>query len=563
MTDVVALAESLIAQPSLTGAEGPAVELAAAGSTTRGWSVTPPGALPGSREHLGSRTARAPSPFPRIWIPFRRSSPRREGTRLTGRGACDAKGIAAAMMAAAAALAEAGREAGVDLLFVVGEEKSSDGARAANGSRPPVAFSSTASPRRAGSPRARRAPCASPCAPTDAPRTPRIRSSASRPSTPMLALLSTLEDLELPIDPVLGRDDDQHRHAARRARGEHRSRLRRVAQLMVRLVGDVAASRDILERWSHGRAELEFAPHIPAQHFHTIAGLRGRAGRVHERHSAARAAGARRCCSGLDPSTSRTRRTSSSRSPTCTAPSTATCASCVHYSPHEKDHAPRSRIPVAVLGATGAVGQTFIRLLADHPWFEVAAVAASERSAGKRYRDAAHWLSGEMPRASRMLTVHDVRSVAGRRARSSSRRSTPTAAGEVEAAFARDGTTGAQQRAQLSHGRRRAAAHPRGESGSPGAADVQRKRARLERRDRDELQLLRRWSSRSRWRRCIEAFGVEQLFVTTLQALSGAGYPGVPRSTSSATSSRSSAAARKRRSRRSRSRFSARSSTGA
>ena len=53
---------------------------------------------------------------------------------------------------------------------------------------------------------------------------------------------------------------------------------------------------------------------------------------------------------------------------------------------------------VAVLGATGAVGQAFIRLLVDHPWFELAEVAASERSAGKRYDEAARWLGGEMPR---------------------------------------------------------------------------------------------------------------------------------------------------------------------
>jgi len=49
---------------------------------------------------------------------------------------------------------------------------------------------------------------------------------------------------------------------------------------------------------------------------------------------------------------------------------------------------------VGILGATGAVGQTFIRLLADHPWFAVTDVAASERSAGQAYRDAANWLSG-------------------------------------------------------------------------------------------------------------------------------------------------------------------------
>jgi aspartate-semialdehyde dehydrogenase len=58
---------------------------------------------------------------------------------------------------------------------------------------------------------------------------------------------------------------------------------------------------------------------------------------------------------------------------------------------------PQGRIPVAILGATGAVGQTFIRCLAGHPWFDIAEVAASERSAGKRYGDVAHWLEGELP----------------------------------------------------------------------------------------------------------------------------------------------------------------------
>ena len=46
------------------------------------------------------------------------------------------------------------------------------------------------------------------------------------------------------------------------------------------------------------------------------------------------------------------------------------------------------RISVGVVGATGMVGQNYIRLLNNHPWFEVAYVAASPRSAAKRYRDA-------------------------------------------------------------------------------------------------------------------------------------------------------------------------------
>ena len=53
------------------------------------------------------------------------------------------------------------------------------------------------------------------------------------------------------------------------------------------------------------------------------------------------------------------------------------------------------RFRAAILGATGAVGQTFVRLLADHPQFEVVSVVASERSAGKPYREAARWLQAE------------------------------------------------------------------------------------------------------------------------------------------------------------------------
>lgn len=57
-----------------------------------------------------------------------------------------------------------------------------------------------------------------------------------------------------------------------------------------------------------------------------------------------------------------------------------------------------AKIPVAILGATGAVGQRFVQLLAAHPWFEVTAVAASERSSGRRYADACNWvIPGDPP----------------------------------------------------------------------------------------------------------------------------------------------------------------------
>src|SRR5690348_8968622 len=67
---------------------------------------------------------------------------------------------------------------------------------------------------------------------------------------------------------------------------------------------------------------------------------------------------------------------------------------------------PRRRIPVAVLGATGLVGQRFVSLLARHPWFELVGVAASARSAGQLYGDAVRWrLEGDPPAAAAELRL--------------------------------------------------------------------------------------------------------------------------------------------------------------
>ena len=61
---------------------------------------------------------------------------------------------------------------------------------------------------------------------------------------------------------------------------------------------------------------------------------------------------------------------------------------------------------VGVLGATGAVGQKFVRLLENHPWFSIGALGASERSAGKKYEQAAHWIEPTpMPDATAKMTV--------------------------------------------------------------------------------------------------------------------------------------------------------------
>ena len=186
---------------------------------------------------------------------------------------------------------------------------------------------------------------------------------------------------------------------------------------------------------------------------------------------------------------------------------------------------PTSRIPVAVLGATGAVGQTFIRLLDGHPWLELVEVAASERSEGRYYGDAVHWLEGTIPRAAAELTVLPCtpKAVTAPVVFSALDASV---AGAVEPDFARAG------RAVLTNAR-----NHRMDSDVPLV---------IPEVNPEHLALLRVQRRRRGWGGAIvangncssiivtlalaplhQAFGVRSLFVTTLQAISGAGYPGI------------------------------------
>jgi len=64
------------------------------------------------------------------------------------------------------------------------------------------------------------------------------------------------------------------------------------------------------------------------------------------------------------------------------------------------------KIPVGIIGATGAVGQRFVSLLTDHPWFEITDLLASPRSAGRRYGDVVNWvLSDPLPASIADMTV--------------------------------------------------------------------------------------------------------------------------------------------------------------
>src|SRR5580700_309744 len=72
------------------------------------------------------------------------------------------------------------------------------------------------------------------------------------------------------------------------------------------------------------------------------------------------------------------------------------------------------RIPVGILGATGMVGQEFVSFLKDHPWFDLTWLGASDRSAGKPYRDATVWrLGGETPAYVRDIVVSESKPQSG------------------------------------------------------------------------------------------------------------------------------------------------------
>src|SRR5262249_50397764 len=88
-------------------------------------------------------------------------------------------------------------------------------------------------------------------------------------------------------------------------------------------------------------------------------------------------------------------------------PETAAARRRQNLSTHGTDSM-ETRIEVGILGATGMVGQHFIRFLQGHPWFDVTWLGASDRSAGKKYRDAAKWhLDGTTPASVADLVVQD------------------------------------------------------------------------------------------------------------------------------------------------------------
>jgi aspartate-semialdehyde dehydrogenase len=189
-----------------------------------------------------------------------------------------------------------------------------------------------------------------------------------------------------------------------------------------------------------------------------------------------------------------------------------------------------NKIPVAVLGATGAVGQRFIQLLADHPTFELVALTASDRSEGKRYRDAAHWIvEGEIPSSMRdvVLTATDPAAVAAAAPKFVFSALPNESAQIAEPAFARAGAVVFSN----------ASFHRMHTDVPLVIPEINAGHMRMVKQQREH----RGWSGAiicntnctvtgpaMTLRPLYDAFGVKRVFCVSMQAASGAGYPGVP-----------------------------------
>ena len=184
----------------------------------------------------------------------------------------------------------------------------------------------------------------------------------------------------------------------------------------------------------------------------------------------------------------------------------------------------QTRIEVGILGATGMVGQHFVKFLEGHPWFELKWLGASDRSAGKKYRDAMTWhLAGATPSSIADLTVQDCKP--GNAPRLLFSAMDASVATEIEQAFAQ-------------------------------AGHIVVSNSKNHRMDRDvpllvpeinpdHLKLVPGQQRARGWKgqivtnpNCstvaltmglapLKPFGIAKVIATTLQAISGAGYPGV------------------------------------
>ena len=183
------------------------------------------------------------------------------------------------------------------------------------------------------------------------------------------------------------------------------------------------------------------------------------------------------------------------------------------------------KIEVGILGATGMVGQHFIKFLQGHPWFELTWLGASDRSAGKKYRDAAQWhLGGETPANVADLVVQECKP--GNAPKLVFSAMDASVATEIEQAFASAGHA--------------VVSNSKNHRMDPDVPLL------IPEINPDHLKLIPLQQAKRGWKGMIvtnpncttavlamalaplKPFGITKIVMTSMQAISGAGYPGVP-----------------------------------
>ena len=186
-----------------------------------------------------------------------------------------------------------------------------------------------------------------------------------------------------------------------------------------------------------------------------------------------------------------------------------------------------NKIPVGILGATGTVGQRFIQLLESHPWFEVEWLAASDRSAGKPYAEAAKWnLSTPLPSRIARMQVSPA-TPGGAAPKLIFAALDAAAAKEIELAFAAAGHGVVSNSSAFRMAEDVPLVIPEVNGDHTGLIKNQKWY-----QDKGGFMVTNPNCSAIGLVLALaplhRRFGVEKVFVATMQAVSGAGYPGVP-----------------------------------
>lgn len=266
LADPAALAEALMRIDSTSGREGDVIAWLDDALRRAGWrTIRIP--VSAGRDDLYAKSVDGPCPVTLSthldtvppMIP-----PTRQGNRLLGRGACDAKGIAASMIVAAERLRAKGKPVG--LLFVVGEEVTHDGAHAANewaqasstGSCFLINGEPTESTLAVGTKGATRL-----IVRTEGQAAHSAYPHLGRSATAALAkLLAELETLELPSDDLLGATTVNIGSISGGV-ADNVIAPSAEARLMMRLVTPLETVKPIMEKWAQGRAKIEWSITVP------------------------------------------------------------------------------------------------------------------------------------------------------------------------------------------------------------------------------------------------------------------------------------------------------------